>query len=133
MEQTELIQSYMKQARRAVRRLAPTETFLAALEETLSDYVSENPDCTFDDLVDQFGTPEMAAKEFLDGSDALEPSKLAKKRTLRILIIALLCVTVVSVAAVIDSILISNQTQSKGTLELTVEEGSDMTQEIVEN
>lgn len=134
MKQSERINSYIdtyiEKVRRELYRLAPSEDFLESLRETLLDYADLNPDCTLEDFIDQFGTPEMVAKDFLGDTEDLSPSKVAKKNRKRALIIGIL---VVLLAAVIFyCIAISEQTQSKGVLELTVQEGTDVVEQVVE-
>lgn len=124
------IDIYIEKVRHELYSLAPSEDFLKALRETLSDYAELNPDCTLEDLIDQFGPPEMVAKDFLGDTKELLPSKVAKRNRKRTLIIGIL---VVLLAAVLFyCIALSQQTQSKGVLELNVQEGSDVVEETVE-
>lgn len=134
MKQSERINShieiYIEEVRRELHRLTPSDPFLEALRETLSDFAESNPDCTLEDLVEQFGPPELVAKDFLGDTAELSPSAVAAKTRRRSLVIGIL---VVLLAAVLFyCIAVSQQTQDKGVLDLTVEEGTDTVETVVE-
>lgn len=134
MKQSEKIHSqidvYIEEVRHELYSLVPSEAFLKALRETLAEYADLNPECTLDDLVEQFGTPEMVAKEFLGDTKELSPSRLAQKNRKRILIIGILVILLAVV--LFYCIMISMQTQSKGALRLEVQQTRSVVEETVE-
>lgn len=119
----QIIDIYMNKVKKEIYELSPADDFLNELKSNLIEYSEDNPNCTMDDLIEQFGTPEDIAKEFLDNTLAYTPQIIAKKRKRKKIIIVLLCVTLL--IATIYCIRLSIQTQSKATDVITIYEESD--------
>lgn len=99
MSKTELIKEYIEQVRHNIYNLYPADDFLSALRSDLEEYITQFPECNFDDLIEQFGTPEMVARDFLSNADTDSPkTKARKKKFTRILfiviIIAVICLAI---------------------------------------
>ncbi len=108
----QVIDIYIDKVKKELYKLAPADAFLKELEDNLIDYSRDNPNCSMDDLIEQFGRPEELAKEFLENTVDYSPKIIARKNKKKKVIIALLCIALVAVVAY--CIIISMQTQSKG-------------------
>ncbi len=108
----QVIDIYIDKVKKELYKLAPADAFLKELEDNLIDYSRDNPDCSMDDLIEQFGRPEELAKEFLENTVDYSPKIIARKNKKKKVIISLLCIALVAVVAY--CVIISMQTQSKG-------------------
>ncbi len=84
MSKTELIKEYIEQVRHNIYNLYPADDFLSALRSDLEEYTTQFPECNFDDLIEQFGTPEMVARDFLSNADTDSPRTKAQKKKLKL-------------------------------------------------
>ena len=115
-----IIEEYLNAVKENIYRLEKTDRFIDEIRSSLTDYVENNPDCVFEDLVNQFGSPEDVAREYLDSYAYSSPKEISKKnRRRRILIIILAVLLAALVAYCID---ISKQTQGKATDVVTIYE-----------
>lgn len=105
MKTSNAIDLYLGQIKKQTYHLSPAEDFISSLQVELNDYYSEYPDCTVEDLIEQFGTPEDVAVEYLEGcSKKIEPKTFSKSnKRLKRLIIVLAVLLAVSIALVIKS------------------------------
>lgn len=77
--------------------------------EYVENFVSDFPSCNYSDIVDQFGQPELVARDFIESSDSSIPKEIArKKKHLKTLIVLL---TTAILACIIYTVLISSQQQ----------------------
>lgn len=113
MEENAVIDLYIHQVKKELYRLAPADAFLVALRESLHDYADHNPNCTLEDLIHQFGSPQETAREFLDSMEDIPPKAKARKKRFRWVITAVLAVLLV--AAIAHCIDLSRQEQSMAT------------------
>lgn len=118
----QIIDIYMNKVKKEIYKLSPADDFLNELKNNLIEYSENNPNCTIDDLIEQFGAPEDIAKEFLDNTLAYTPKIIAKKRKRKKIIIVSLCIMLV--IAAIYCIKLSMQTQSMATDVITIYEES---------
>lgn len=102
MNKAELIKEYMDQVRHNIYNLYPADDFLSALQNDLEDYTAQFPDCDFDDIVEQFGNPELVARDFLNNADTDSPRTKARKKKLKIIlwICALVIIGVLAVLCI---------------------------------
>ncbi len=115
-----IIEEYLNEVKENIYRLEKTDRFIDEIRSSLTDYVENNPDCDFEDLVNQFGSPEDVAREYLDSYAYSSPKEISKKnRRRRILIIILVVLLAALIAYCID---ISKQTQGKATNVVTIYE-----------
>lgn len=119
----QVIDIYMNEVKKELYRLTPADDFLNELRNNLIDFSEDNPNCSMDDLIEQFGEPEEIAKEFLDSTFTYTPKMIAKRSKRKKTIIVLLCITLL--IATIYCIRLSIQTQSKATDVITIYEESD--------
>ena len=105
MRTSNAIDLYLGQIKKQTYHLSPAEDFISSLQVELNDYYLEYPDCTVEDLIEQFGTPEDVAGEFLEGcSKKIEPKTFSQSnKRLKILIIVLAVLLAVSIAIVIKA------------------------------
>ena len=73
---------FEEQVKRELRNLVPAGDFLKELRSSLEEFRRDHPDCTLEDIIEQFGKPEDVAREY---------------KRLRNIIIVLLAVAVVAV------------------------------------
>lgn len=115
-----IIEEYLNEVKENIYSPEKTDRFIDEIRSSLTDYVENNPDCDFEDLVNQFGTPEDVAREDLDSYAYSSPKEISKKnRRRRILIIILIALLAALAAYCID---ISKQTQGKATDVVTIYE-----------
>ena len=115
-----IIEEYLNEVKENIYRLEKTDRFIDEIRSSLTDYVENNPDCDFEDLVNQFGSPEDVAREYLDSYAYSSPKEISKtNRRRRILIIILAVLLAALIAYCID---ISKQTQGKATDVVTIYE-----------
>lgn len=86
MNKTELIKEYMDQVRHNIYNLYPADDFLSALQNDLEDYTTQFPECNFDDIIEQFGNPELVARDFLNNADTDSPRTKARKKKFKIIL-----------------------------------------------
>ena len=72
--------------------------YAALVREQLNGYVSENPDSSYEDLVDCFGDPKDVAASQLDKTDTKELARKARGRRIAWIVIAVLAVALVLTA-----------------------------------
>ena len=118
----QVIDIYMNEVKKELYKLTPSEDFLNELKNNLLDFSEDNPNCSLDDLIEQFGKPEEIAKEFLDNTSTYTPKAIAKRNKRKKIIISLLCILLI--IAVVYCIRLSMQTQSKATDVITIYEES---------
>lgn len=118
----QVIDIYMNEVKKELYKLTPAEDFLNELKNNLLDFSEDNPNCSLDDLIEQFGKPEEIAKEFLDNTSTYTPKAIAKRNKRKKIIISLLCILLI--IAVVYCIRLSMQTQSKATDVITIYEES---------
>lgn len=115
-----IIEEYLNEVKENIYRLEKNDKFIDEIRSSLTDYVENNPDCDFEDLVNQFGSPEDVAREYLDSYAYSSPKEISKKnRKRRILIIILAVLLAALVAYCID---ISMHTQGRATDVVTIYE-----------
>lgn len=80
---------YLNNVQKALHHLIPDEPYLSDLRANLEEYVNQFPDCTYEDLVSQFGSPENVAQDFIDTvkPDSITHRVKQKKRNLLLFII----------------------------------------------
>lgn len=116
----ELTDKYISEIRKQLYSLTDADDFLKELNNDLSYFIQDNPECSMDDIIEQFGSPEDVAKEILDSSPDFVPAKPASQNRRKWVIIAVLCIVLI-VAAIYTTVL-STQTQSRATDVITVYE-----------
>lgn len=116
----ELTDKYISEIRKQLYSLTDADDFLKELNNDLVYFIQDNPGCSMDDIIEQFGSPEDVAKEILDSSPDFVPAKLASQNRRKWVIIAVLCIVLI-VAAIYTTVL-STQTQSRATDVITVYE-----------
>lgn len=114
----QIIDIYMNEVKRELYKLAPADDFLNELKNNLLDFSEDNPNCSMDDLIEQFGKPEDLARDFLDNAFDCSPKSIAKKNKKKKMVIILLCIALI--IAAIYCIRLSMQTQSKATDVITI-------------
>ncbi|MGN0469231.1 MAG: hypothetical protein ACI4GY_10955 [Acutalibacteraceae bacterium] len=64
---------------------------LDRLSQSIDDFLQQNEDVSFDELLETFGQPEEAAKEL---SDSIDPAELKKHKRFKTALVVLLCVLI---------------------------------------
>ena len=79
--------------------VSANKKFLCDLEQDIRDYEHSNPECTLQDLIDNFGEPELIAKqqiELMSEEDFLRISKKRKRYFVAVIILCIVCIAPVS-------------------------------------
>ena len=53
-----VIDQYISNVKKGLYNLVPSDNYLFDLRETLEEYIQQVPNSTYQDLTEQFGTPE---------------------------------------------------------------------------
>lgn len=77
---------YVKDYYRILKSIFPLKTFyegkfLKEFKMSLIEYSIEHPHCTFNDLIEEFGTPQEILLEYMNAQDYTETVKDIKKQT----------------------------------------------------
>lgn len=115
-----IIEEYLNEVKENIYRLEKTDRFIDEIRSSLTDYVENNPDCDFEDLVNQFGSPEDVAKEYLDSYAYSSPKEISKKNRKRRILIIILFIFVI--ALIIFCADMAMHTQGKATDVVTIYE-----------
>ena len=84
--------------------------FLKDLGENIDDYLSDDPDADFKNVIDHFGTPKSIAEEFAAQTDTDSLKKAKRNKNLKWVIIALLAAIALFIG-VIAIIIIKNNSR----------------------
>lgn len=104
-----IIEGYLDMVRKKIRKTEGTDRFIDFLREDIEEFCDSNPNCTEEDLIKEFGSPEEVARSYINDTVKIEPKALAdskkKKRALIIILaVILLIAAVVTVKTVITYI-----------------------------
>lgn len=75
-----VINQYISNVKKGLYNLVPSDNYLFDLRETLEEYIHQFPNSTYQDLTEQFGTPEDVADEYISCQKKDIPKELAKHR-----------------------------------------------------
>ena len=100
----EKLAGYYKQIKRNLAASGEDQkAIMNHLERNVRDYIDENPDCQFEDVVNHFGTAEAFAAEYLSGMEDQEMIRRIRKSKwikLTIIFAAIAAVAVIAVGTV---------------------------------
>ena len=104
-----IIEGYLDMVRKKIHKAEGTDRFIDFLREDIEEFCDSNPNCTEEDLIKEFGSPEEVARSYINDTIKIEPKALAdskkKKRALIIILaVILLIAAVVTVKTVITYI-----------------------------
>lgn len=89
----EIIEKYINNVKKEFYGLVHADEYLSDLRTNLEEFVRQFPDCSYADLVEQFGAPESAAKEYIESAKPNPPKvRAGRRRKKRILIIIVLII-----------------------------------------
>ena len=102
------------------------KAFIAMLKKQVIEYCSNNDTCTYEDIVEEFGTPSETAGEYIQSLDSDDLLKQLKKRHF---IVALISVCIIAIIAVslfrtyrLNQLYEEGKSQLNGHYETTIEE-----------
>lgn len=113
------IEKYLEEVKKAIHHLVPCDDFINSLREELLDNLEANPDCTVEQLIEEFGKPETIAKDFLENHKELQPHKISKSKKTRNIIIVTLIIALAAVSWYLWDI--HQQTQAMATDVIIIE------------
>lgn len=90
MTSTNICKTYIGNVKSSLCNLSSANEFINMLTDDVQEYIDNNPGCTYNELVEQFGRPEDIAQDYLSETDNVQPQKLIKSNKKKILIICLL-------------------------------------------
>lgn len=106
------IERYLDRIQDELCKLVPTDDFISSLRSQLYDYLEYNPNCTLEDLENEFGAPSDIARDYLQDNDALSPHNVVRAKKRRNIIIAILLVAIIICGGILIDILSHEQTMA---------------------
>ena len=91
--------------------------FIRDLEQDIRDYEYSNPECTLQNLIDNFGEPELIAKQQIELMSEDDLLRISKKRKRYLVAVIILCIACIVLIGYVRHVLVDMQ----GTGELTLE------------
>lgn len=119
MEQNNIKKKYIKAVKDHLCSIAPSKDFMEMLSNNIDEFMSANPNCTYDDIIDQFGEPEDVAEDYLSESKESLPGKLIKKNRHKKWIIVVLVIALIAGGFYLWDMHMNDQ--AKATIVVTVE------------
>lgn len=109
---------YLKAVRTFMKTtISANKKFLYDLEQDIRDYENSNPECTLQDLIDNFGEPELIAKQQIELMSEEDLLRISKKRKRYLVVVITLCIACIALIGYVRHVLVDMQ----GTGELTLE------------
>ena len=109
---------YLKAVRTFMKPIvSANKKFLCDLEQDIRDYEHSNPECTLQDLIDNFGEPELIAKQQIELMSEEDFLRISKKRKRYFVAVIILCIVCIALIGYVRHVLVDMQ----GTGELTLE------------
>lgn len=87
---------YLQQIRDCFYSLAPSDEFINAIRDDCYSFLDEHPDCSLEDLIEQFGEPESIARDYLNSVNIINPAKIAKTRRKKKIMITFLLLAILA-------------------------------------
>lgn len=113
MNKQTIIRNYLKRAGKNCPHSFKRK-LIEDLESNLCDYIDENPDASFNDLVEHFGLPEKFSDEYVLAMDDETRKQLISKNKLLKLVLSI-GITIFLIIAIITSIwIIVENSQTAG-------------------
>ena len=85
-----IIEGYLDMVRKKIHNAGNTDRFIDFLREDLQDFCDNNPGCTEEDLIKEFGKPEDVARNYINDNIKVDPKEVSAKKKKRIIIIIIL-------------------------------------------
>lgn len=86
----DVIEKYIHNVKKELYHLVPSAEYIADLRSNLEEYVQQFENCTYQQLIEQFGAPEDVAAEFISIHKPNGPKEQAKFRRRKLLFITLI-------------------------------------------
>lgn len=78
------IETYLKKVTKLLTCSAkPRTRFIAHLEDSVNDFISESPGCTIEDVIAFLGPPEALARDFMETLDEEEINRGKRNRLIK--------------------------------------------------
>lgn len=109
---------YLKAVRSFMKPItSANKKFIRDLEQDIRDYEYSNPECTLQNLIDNFGEPELIAKQQIELMSEDDLLRISKKRKRYLVAVIILCIACIVLIGYVRHVLVDMQ----GTGELTLE------------
>lgn len=95
------IEKYISNVKKELYHLVPSDEYISDLRSNLDEYAQQFTNCTYQQWVEQFGSPEDVAAEFISVHKPSGPKEQARYRKKILLLIILIVVLVVILSFVI--------------------------------
>lgn len=86
----DIVEEYMNNVKKGLYNLVSSEEYLNDLQQNLEEYVQQFSNCTYQQLVEQFGEPEEVAAEYIGAKKPNGPREMAKSRKKVIILVAII-------------------------------------------
>ena len=105
-----IIEGYLDMVRKKIHNAGNADRFIDFLREDLQDFCDNNPGCTEEDLIMEFGKPEDVARNYINDNIKVDPKEVAKGKkkkialiiVLALILIAILTYTIINIVVYLD-------------------------------
>ena len=119
-----IIEGYLDMVRKKIHNAGNTDRFIDFLREDLQDFCDNNPGCTEEDLIREFGKPEDVARNYINDNIKVDPKEVAKckkKKTALIIVLALILIAILTYT-IINIVVYIDYKSGYGVIETEIEE-----------
>lgn len=119
-----IIEGYLDMIRKKIHKAGNADQFIDFLREDLQDFCDNNPGCTEEDLIKEFGKPEDVARSYINDNIKVDPKEVAKckkKKTALIIVLALILIAILTYT-IINIVVYIDYKSGYGVIETEIEE-----------
>lgn len=119
-----IIEGYLDMVRKKIHNAGNADRFIDFLREDLQDFCDNNPGCTEEDLIKEFGMPEDVARNYINDNIKVDPKEVAKckkKKTALIIVLALILIAILTYT-IINIVVYIDYKSGYGVIETEIEE-----------
>ena len=119
-----IIEGYLDMVRKKIHKAGNADRFIDFLREDLQDFCDNNPGCTEEDLIREFGKPEDVARNYINDNIKVDPKEVAKckkKKTALIIVLALILIAILTYT-IINIVVYIDYKSGYGVIETEIEE-----------
>lgn len=101
MKNNPIIEKYIEAVRSNIYNLVESEKFIESLRQSIYDYASQMDHLELQDLIDEFGTPEEVAEEYLSNDPGVSPSEVVRSNRKRNIIIGVVAASAILIVCLV--------------------------------
>ena len=96
-----IIENYISAVRENIYGLVESERFIESLRQSIYDFADSADVISLQDLIDEFGSPEEVAEDYLSSKREANPTEVSRSNTKRNLLIAAAAVGVIVIVGLL--------------------------------